>query len=346
MASLKQNVASQNITFVLVNATTGAADPTGTGLAGFVTKDNGAKAGTAGTFTNKTNGQYNYAPTQAETNAVDVGFLFTATGDIPLNIDFHTDNVDAQGLLKVDLEDVGGAVLSTHAAGMVPADVRDIVGVAVSTTTAQLGVNVVQINAVATTPVTTVNAVQGTTANPLFTGQLIQSDTRDWLGTVVATPATLGIPDINVKNIANAAVSTTTAQIGSNVVQINGVPTSPITTITANLGTTQPVNFTGTAGAALVKTDVTDWATTAVPAPATTGIPDVNAKNIANTTAAYPVASNVTQVNGSTLSAQALAQANIGVAWGTCSGGSTTTAIVSALNNPTSLTDSAQLVNR
>ena len=212
--------------------------------------------------------------------------------------------------MKVDLEDVGGAALSTHAAGMVPADVRDIAGVAVSSTTAQLGVNVVQINAVATTPVTTVNAVQGTTANPLFTGQLIQSDTRDWLGTVVATPATLGIPDINVKNIANAAVSTTTAQIGSNVVQINGVPTSPITTIAANVGTTQPVNFTGTAGAALVKGDTID-------------------------------------INGNATSAQALAQSTSGICWGTCgAGGSTTTAVVSTLNNPASLAVSGELQGR
>src|SRR6516162_4696223 len=160
MASLQRNVASQNVTFVLVNATTGAADATGTGLAGFVTKDNGAQAGTAGTFTNKTNGQYNYAPTQAETNATDVGFLFTATGDIPLNIDFHTDNVDAGGNLQIDVV--------------------------------------------------------------------------KWNGTAVAAPATAGIPDVNVKNI-------------------NNVSGASVTTVSANQGTTQPVNFTGTGGSALVQ---------------------------------------------------------------------------------------------
>jgi hypothetical protein len=166
MASLQKNVASQNVTFCLVNATTGAADPTGTGLTGFVTKDNGTQAATAGTFTNKTNGQYNYAPTQAETNATDVGFLFTATGDIPLNIDFHTDNVDAGGNLQIDVV--------------------------------------------------------------------------KWNGTAVAAPATAGIPDVNVKNI-------------------NNVSGASVTTVSANQGTTQPVNFTGTGGSALVQVDAKDW---------------------------------------------------------------------------------------
>src|SRR6516164_6564939 len=101
MASLQRNVASQNFTFALVNATTGAADTASSGAtvlaATWVTKDGGAQAGAAGTITNLTHGQYNYAPTQAETNATDVGFLVAVSGDIPLNIDFHTDNVTGTG---------------------------------------------------------------------------------------------------------------------------------------------------------------------------------------------------------------------------------------------------------
>lgn len=38
------------------------------------------------------------------------------------------------------------------------------------------------------------------------------------LGTAISTPATAGILDINVKNIANAVVNTASAQIGANVV--------------------------------------------------------------------------------------------------------------------------------
>ena len=91
MASLLKNVASQNITFTLVSATTGAAltSATFTSLA-WVTKDN-TQAGFAGTFTTLGNGQYNYAPTQAETNCTDFGLLVTVSGAIPVNLDFHTD---------------------------------------------------------------------------------------------------------------------------------------------------------------------------------------------------------------------------------------------------------------
>ena len=91
MASLLKNVASQNITFCLVNASTGAAltSATFTSLA-WVTKDN-TQAGFAGAFTTLGNGQYNYAPTQAETNCTDFGLLVTVSGAIPVNLDFHTD---------------------------------------------------------------------------------------------------------------------------------------------------------------------------------------------------------------------------------------------------------------
>ncbi len=49
-----------------------------------------------------------------------------------------------------------------------------------------------------------------------------------------------------------------------NATQINSVSASSVTTINANIGQTQPVNFTGTAGSALVKTDMVDVAGAAV----------------------------------------------------------------------------------
>lgn len=107
-------------------------------------------------------------------------------------------------------------------------------------------VNVGKINSVSTSSVTTVNANVGTTQPTNFTGTagsaLVKSDMVD---------------------IAGSAVSTTTAQIGVNSVQVNAVPTSSVTTINANLGTTQPLNFTGTAASALVKCDTVDIAGTA-----------------------------------------------------------------------------------
>lgn len=47
---------------------------------------------------------------------------------------------------------------------------------------------------------------------------LIDVSMTQILGTAVSSPATAGILDVNLKNIANAAVSTSTAQLGVNVV--------------------------------------------------------------------------------------------------------------------------------
>lgn len=66
-----------------------------------------------------------------------------------------------------------------------------------------------------------------------------------WNGTNVATPATAGIPDVNIKNINNVAATSVTA-------------------VNANIGTTQPVNFTGTGASALAKSDMVDVAGAAV----------------------------------------------------------------------------------
>lgn len=89
-----------------------------------------------------------------------------------------------------------------------------------------------------------------------------QSDVRLWNGTAVASPATAGIPDVNVKNI-------------------NNVSASSVTTVSANQGTTQPINFTGTGASALVKSDMVDIAGAAV----STGTAQigVNAVNLGGT---------------------------------------------------------------
>lgn len=47
-------------------------------------------------------------------------------------------------------------------------------------------------------------------------------DAKYLLGTIFATPATAGVIDVNLKNIANAAVSASTAQLGVNVVNAAG----------------------------------------------------------------------------------------------------------------------------
>jgi len=50
----------------------------------------------------------------------------------------------------------------------------------------------------------------------------IAANVTQWNGTAVASPSTAGIPEVNVKNIANAAVNTSSAQLGVNVVNWKG----------------------------------------------------------------------------------------------------------------------------
>lgn len=57
---------------------------------------------------------------------------------------------------------------------------------------------------------------------PLTTGLAGGVNVTQWNGTNVSTPSTAGIPEVNIKNIANAAVSTSSAQIGVNVVNAGG----------------------------------------------------------------------------------------------------------------------------
>jgi hypothetical protein len=113
MASLLRNVAGQNISFALMNASTGGA-LIGAAVTVKVAKDNAQAAG-VGTVTELGSGQYNYAPTQNETNATDVGFLFLATGAAIENLDFHTDVVSAGNLPQVDVEAINGVAVAAQA---------------------------------------------------------------------------------------------------------------------------------------------------------------------------------------------------------------------------------------
>jgi hypothetical protein len=270
MASLQKNVAGQNFTFALVNASTGAALTLAT-VTVKVTKDNGAQAGGAGTVTEAGNGQYNYAPTQAETNATDVGFLLTAASAIPVNIDFHPDQVDANGLVKVDVEDWKSAAVSSPAASGVP------------------DVNVKNVNNVAATSVTAVNANIGTTQPVNFTGTgasaLVKGDAVDIAGAAVSTSsAQIGVnvvqyngqtaqtdannlPKVDVEDVGGAALATHAA--GMVPADLRDIAGAAVSAASAQLGV-NVVNIAGQAatldGNNLLKVDVADWNGTAVAA--------------------------------------------------------------------------------
>lgn len=102
---------------------------------------------------------------------------------------------------------------------------------------------------------------------PCETGD-IDVDVTAWNGTAVSSPATAGIPEVNVKNINNVAATS-------------------VTTVNANIGTTQPTNYTGTGASALVKSDMVDIAGAAVStSSAQIGVNAVSVANNAITAAA------------------------------------------------------------
>ncbi|MDE2105765.1 MAG: hypothetical protein KGL39_51550, partial [Patescibacteria group bacterium] len=79
----------------------------------------------------------------------------------------------------------------TGASALVKSDMVDIAGAAVSASTAQIGVNVVQVNAVSTSSVTAVNANLGTTQPINFDGTgasaYVKSDVTEWGNSAVGS---------------------------------------------------------------------------------------------------------------------------------------------------------------
>lgn len=105
---MRKNVAGQSLTFTLVNKTTGAAVTTGT-VSPFVTVDAGTQSAGGGTVAHEGSGQWSYLPTQAETNGNSVGFLFTHTDAIPVNLQVYPVAFD-----PTDAADLGLTALTGH----------------------------------------------------------------------------------------------------------------------------------------------------------------------------------------------------------------------------------------
>jgi hypothetical protein len=137
------------------------------------------------------------------------------------------------------------------------------------------------------------------------------------LNTAVSSPATAGILDVNVKNMNNVAATS-------------------ITTINANQGTTQPLNFTGTAGSALVKSDMVDIAGAAVStSTAQIGVNVVNFGGSAGTFATGRPEVNATQFAGQAITAASGVTLPSSVASPTNITAGTITTVTNLTNAPT-----------
>lgn len=210
---MQKNVASQVIGAQMVSATDGSAF-TGA-VTVYVTGDGGTQAvGSVGSgaCTHEGNGFHTYAPAQAETNYDHIAFTFIGTGAVPATVQ----------------------VFTRH-----DSNLTHIAGSAVSTSTAQLGVNVVNFGGSAGT----------------FSSGRPEVNTTHWGGTAVASAVvSANAIQISGDSVAadnlEAACDGTTYNIGGGAVVAASVTgavgsvTGAVGSVTGNVGG----NVTGTVG--------------------------------------------------------------------------------------------------
>jgi hypothetical protein len=254
--------------------------------------------------------------------AFDIPNAALATGHTQVIITFKGSSTQVPVVIVIQLTSVAdfpvnvteyaGTAIASAAAGYAPCDLRDILGTAVSSpaTAGILDVNAKNINNVSTSNVTTINANLGETQPINFTGTsisaLVKVDVDDWNGTAVSSPATAGIPDINVKNIGNHAV----ALDGNNLLEVDtqDIAGSVVSTSTAQLGVNL-VNIAGSAvntSAAQIGVNAVNWGGGPIPAPNVTGVPKVDVTDALGNAVTTNSANGVLDVNTATIGTTAL----------------------------------------
>jgi len=117
------------------------------------------------------------------------------------------------GVVKANVTQIDGSANATHATGMIAADARDILGTAISSpaTAGILDVNIKNMNNVAATSITTINANQGTTQPVNYTGTgataYVKSDAVN-IGGAVPASATIGTVTTVTNQLTAAAIAT------------------------------------------------------------------------------------------------------------------------------------------
>lgn len=104
---MRKNVSGQSISGRLISKTDGSDVTTGTASV-FVTIDNGSQSAGGGTVTHKGNGEWSYAPTQAETNGNHIAFSFVHTSSVGVTVNaypvaFDPSNATSMGLGNLDV---------------------------------------------------------------------------------------------------------------------------------------------------------------------------------------------------------------------------------------------------
>lgn len=158
MSALRKNVASQVLTFNLVNATTGAA-LTGAAVTTKVALD-GTQSGGAGTVTELGTGQYKYVPSQAETNGASVGFSFTAANAVPVNLHCFTIGYDPTlANVPANATQFAGQTITAAAGVTIPSSIASPTNITAATGVVLSAAGVQAIWDALTSALTTVNSI-------------------------------------------------------------------------------------------------------------------------------------------------------------------------------------------
>jgi hypothetical protein len=113
---MRKNVGSQHVGAVMVGRTDGA--PLTSAVSVYVTGDGGTQTAGSGTLTHEGNGQWDYAPTQGETNYDHVLFLFTHASGVYQGVNVYPTAANPGDSVRLGLTALPNA--AADAAGGLP----------------------------------------------------------------------------------------------------------------------------------------------------------------------------------------------------------------------------------
>src|SRR4051812_26377874 len=106
---LRKNVNGQHLGIVLVKASDGTA-LTGATVTAYRSIDGAAQAAVGGVVTELGNGQYSFAPSQADTNGNQISYLFTAATAVPVEKTIVTTAADPTNATTFGVGNLDAAV--------------------------------------------------------------------------------------------------------------------------------------------------------------------------------------------------------------------------------------------
>jgi hypothetical protein len=301
---------------------------TGTGNGNGLTA---AHAGTGKDLNATTSGPLQVNATQI--NSVSASSVTTINANIGETQPINFTGTGAGALVKSDMQDIAGAAVATGAA-QIGVNIVNAGGSAITAAAGVMAVNTTQWGGTSTgsvppdatflhsgtaqagtsTSITLDAGASGTNGTydncvvfirsgtgagqaQIITSYTGASKVAGVGGTWATNPDATSVFTVWAVGPVQATISGT---VNANVVSINSVPTSSVTTVNPNQGTTQPINFSGAGGTALVE---------------------------ATASISGTVAANVTQIAGSTTAAANAAISALDVGRGSCASGGSLTSV-------------------